>query len=277
MVRERINREHVNTMKELESKRNPMRVIAIAAHPDDIEILMSGTLLALHEAGHEIHYMNVANGCCGTTEYDPETLARIRRNEAKTAATQMGAAYHESICNDMSIFFDRSTLRKMVSVIRAVAPEVVLTHAPADYMEDHMNTCRLAVTAAFTRGMPNYPADPPRPVIDTKITVYHAQPYGHHDPLRNLVTPDMYVDVTEYVERKVELLACHESQKNWLDESQGLDSYLQTLRDLDAQLGTMSGKFQSAEGWRRHLHLGFCDPDDDPLRDALANRILMAS
>ena len=51
---------------------------AIAAHPDDIEFFMSGTLMLLAEAGYEIHYMNVANGCCGTTQYDRQTTRRPR-------------------------------------------------------------------------------------------------------------------------------------------------------------------------------------------------------
>lgn len=246
---------------------------AIAAHPDDIELFMSGTLMLLKDAGYEIHYMNLANGCCGTTQYDVETIARMRRDEAIRAAGSIGAVFHESICNDLEIFYDKPTLAKAASVMRDVAPEIVLTHSTSDYMEDHTNACRLAVTAAFTRGMPNFPVDPPRECVSGKVTVYHAQPYSHRDPLRQLVTPDFYVDVSDVVERKVAMLACHESQKRWLDESQGHDSYLQTLRELDRECGRMSGRFEYAEGWRRHLHLGFCGQDDNPLRDVLDNRI----
>jgi len=244
--------------------------IAIAAHPDDIEFFMAGTLMLLGQAGYEIHYMNLANGCCGTTEYDVETITRMRREEAQQAAASIGAIFHESLCNDLEIFYEQSTLAKLTSVIREVSPEIVLTHAPADYMEDHMNTSRLAVSAAFCRGMPNFPVDPPREAIDQTITVYHAQPYSHHDPMRQLVTPDLWVDVGEVLEKKVAMLAKHASQKIWLDKSQGHDSYLQTLRDLDAEGGRLSGRFQFAEGWRRHLHLGFCGPDDNPLVDALS-------
>jgi len=246
---------------------------AIAAHPDDIEFSMSGTLLLLQQAGYEIHYMNVANGCCGTTEYDVETISRMRREEAMAAAESIGAVFHESLCDDLAIFYDKPTLAKVASVMRAVAPEILLTHAPSDYMEDHMNVSRLAVTAAFARGMPNFPVDPPWAPVLGKVTVYHAQPYSHHDSLRRLVQPDLFVDVTGLVERKIEMLAKHVSQKQWLDESQGLDSYLQTLRDLDAECGRMSGLFQSCEGWRRHLHLGFCDEQDDPLREALGSNV----
>ena len=251
-----------------------LTAFAIAAHPDDIEFFMSGTLMLLKDAGYEIHYLNVANGCCGTNEYDRETIINMRRAEAMSACEFAGAKYHESICDDLGIFYDQPTLAKLGSVIRDVAPDILLTHSPQDYMEDHTNTCRLAVTAAFSRGMPNFPVDPPRPAINNKVTVYHAQPYSHRDPLGQPITPDFFVDVSEVIERKVEMLAKHVSQKKWLDESQGHDSYLQALRDLDAECGRMSGLFRFAEGWRRHLHLGFCEPDDDPLSDVLRDRIL---
>ena len=109
------------------------------------------------------------------------------------------------------------------------------------------------------------------------LAVYHAQPYSNRDPLRRLVTPDFYVDVTDREDDKVTMLAKHVSQKRWLDESQGLDSYLQTLRDQDAAVGRMSQRFQYAEGWRRHLHVGFGAEQYDPLCEALAARILEAS
>ena len=238
--------------------------IAIAAHPDDIEFLMAGTLLRLAEVGYELHYLNVANGCCGTAQHDRETIIEMRRQEARQAAESIGAVFHESLCNDIEIFYERQTLARLTSIVRDVAPEIVLTHSPVDYMEDHTNTCRLTVSAVFCRGMPNFPVDPPRDAVSQTVTLYHAQPYSNRDPLGNVVLPDLFVDVSEVLERKVAMLACHKSQKDWLDESQGHGSYLNTLRDLDAEVGHMSKRFQYAEGWRRHLHLGFCDADDDP-------------
>ncbi len=252
------------------------RAIAIAAHPDDIEFFMSGTLMRLRDAGAEIHYMNVANGCCGSTRTDAQGTIAVRRDEGIAAADSIGAVYHESICDDLNIFYDKPTLARVASVIREVAPSIILTHSPTDYMEDHVNACRLATTAAFARGMPNFPVAPPRDAIAGYVTVYHAQPYSNRDPLRQLVVPELFVDVTDLIDRKVEMLAHHKSQKQWLDESQGVDSYLQTLRDLDAEVGRMSGQFQFAEGWRRHLHLGFCEEAADPLRDLVAPHILGA-
>ncbi len=251
--------------------------IAIAAHPDDIEFLMSGTLMLLRSHGYQIHYWNLANGCCGSSKYDAATIARIRREEAYAAARAIGATFHESICNDLEIFYDRKLLGKVASVIRDIAPEIVLTHSPIDYMEDHTNACRLAVTAAFSRGMPNFVTDPPRPAISTPVTVYHAQPYSHRDPLGKPVEPVLVVDTTDIIEQKKQMLSKHASQKLWLDESQGLNSYLDTMAQLDAEVGRITGIFKYAEGWRRHLHLGFCGPDDDPLRTALKERVLVAA
>ena len=124
--------------------------------------------------------------------------------------------------------------------------------------------------------MPNFLVDPPRPVTNEPVTVYHAQPYGNLDPLRRPVRPEIFVDVASVHEEKTAMLADHRSQKQWLDESQGLDSYLHTMRELDRQVGAMPGRYDLAEGWRRHLHLGFCGPEDDPLSVALAESAFVA-
>ncbi|HEY4307931.1 MAG TPA: PIG-L deacetylase family protein [Pirellulales bacterium] len=245
------------------------RAFAIAAHPDDIEFVMAGTLLHLREAGYELHYMNVANGCCGSSMTDALTTARIRRDEAMRACQIIGAVFHESLTNDLEIFYDRPTLGRLAAILREVSPEIVLTHSPADYMEDHTNACRLAVTAAFARGMPNFAVDPPTSTTDQPVTVYHAQPHGNRDGLGQPVHPEIFVDIGAQLETKGQMLAAHASQKQWLDESQGLDSYIASMRELCRDVGRLSGQFEFAEGWRRHSHLGFCAADADPLVAAL--------
>lgn len=130
--------------------------IAIGAHPDDIEFYMAGTLLLLQRAGFEIHYFNLANGCCGSQQHGARQLARIRLAEARRAAKVLGAHFHPPIANDMEIIYDLKLVRRVAAVIREVKPAVVLTHPPVDYMEDHTNTCRLVVTAAFAHAMPNF-------------------------------------------------------------------------------------------------------------------------
>ncbi len=252
----------------------PKSAFAIGAHPDDIEFVMSGTMMRLHAAGYELHYLNVADGSCGSTQHDAATTARIRREESRAAAEFLGATFHDCITQDLAVFYERPALARLAAIMRDVAPEIVLTHSPQDYMEDHMNTSRLVVTAAFARGMPNFPVDPPRAAIEQDVTVYHAQPHGNSDGLRQPIRPDLFVDVTQLIQRKRQMLALHDSQRAWLDESQGMDSYLDTMEDLNQQVGLLSGRFQYAEGWRRHAHLGFCSEDADPLVAALDEQVV---
>jgi LmbE family N-acetylglucosaminyl deacetylase len=250
------------------------RAFALVAHPDDIEFMMAGTLILLREAGYELHYMTVANGSCGSMVENAPTIARIRRQESMDAAGLLGAVYHESLCNDLEIFYDKPTLQRLGAVMREVAPDIILTHPPQDYMEDHMNTCRLALTAAFARGVPNFPTQPPRPPVGGPVAIYHALPYGLHDPLGRRVYPGRYVDVTSVLEAKRALLAMHRSQKDWLDATQGIDSYLTHMEEMTREVGRMSGRYAYAEGWTQHLHLGYGPPGADPLAEALGTKLL---
>ena len=248
----------------------PPRAFAIAAHPDDIEFMMSGTLILLGRAGYDLHYMTVANGSCGTTELDAETIAAIRTQESEAAAASVGATYHQSLVSDLEILYELETLRRLSAVIREVAPEIVLTHWPSEYMEDHSNTSRLVCTAAFARGMPNFETIPLRSPVGEPVTIYHAMPYGLRDPLRRLVHPEMWVDVSAVMVQKKQMLALHESQKAWLDASQGIGAYLDEMEQTCAEMGRLSGEYRYAEGWTRRLHLGYCSPDADPVGHVLS-------
>jgi LmbE family N-acetylglucosaminyl deacetylase len=241
--------------------------IAIAAHPDDIELMMAGTLLLLKKQGYEIHYLNLSSGNVGTTEYDSETIKNIRLSEAQTSAAILGAHFHPPFCNDLEIFYDEKTLRQLAAVIREVKPTIVLTHSPTDYMEDHTNTCRLAVTATFARGMRNFNTIPSSVAENYDCTIYHALPHTLKDPLRRPIIPGSFVNTSSVRETKLEALKAHQSQQNWLDTSQKLNSYLQAMEDISLKVGQMSKAFTHAEGWRRHLHYGFCGPGDDPLKE----------
>src|ERR1700677_3612719 len=148
--------------------------LAIAAHPDDIEFVMAGTLLQLRAAGWEIHYCNLSNGNLGSTVMTMERTAAVRRKEAQAAARLLGAKWHPPFSEDMAIFYTEENLRRLCAVVRAVKPSAVLTHALEDYMEDHMIPARLAVSAAFARGIPNYRSRPLRPPALLPCTVYHA-------------------------------------------------------------------------------------------------------
>ena len=75
----------------------------------------------------------------------------------------------------------------MGAVVREVNPSIMLVPSNEDYMEDHMNAGRLAVTAAFCRGMSNFPTVPPTAPVEGEVTIYHALPYGLHDGMRRRV------------------------------------------------------------------------------------------
>jgi LmbE family N-acetylglucosaminyl deacetylase len=246
------------------------RVFALGCHPDDIEFMMGGTLLLLKDMGCDLHYMTLANGSCGTTELSIEEIVRIRRAESQRASKLLGAAYHESLVNDIEVLYTQDLLRRVTAIIRRIKPDIMLIPSPEDYMEDHMNTSRIAVSAAFCRGIPNYFSIPPEPPTQQDVTLYHALPYGLTDGLRRQITPDFYVDITSVIDHKEKMLACHESQKKWLDVSQGLDSYLITMREMSGEVGRMSGTSNYAEGWRRHSHLGYSSREIDPLREILS-------
>lgn len=243
--------------------------LAIFAHPDDIEFVAAGTLLQLKRRGWEIHYMNLCNGCCGSVQMGPEETARKRLAEAQAAAAILGATFHAPICNDLELSYDTRLLRKVSAVVREAKASIVLTHAPVDYMEDHMFAARLAVTAAFNHCIPNFQTDPPRDAYLHDVTVYHAMPHGLRDPLRRKVEAGLYVNTAPVHEVKRQALAAHESQKHWLDVSQGMDSYLITMDEASRAVGKLSGEYEHAEGWRRHLHHGFSGEESDPLKEAL--------
>lgn len=249
-----------------------LTAFAIVAHPDDVEFHMAGTLLLLKDAGADIHLWNLANGSCGSATHSHEAITPIRWAEAQEAAREAGAQIYLPIAEDLGIFYEPKLLAQVSAVIRQVKPDILLVHSPEDYMEDHMNACRLAVTAAFARGMPNFETIPSVPHYDGNITIYHAMPHGLRDPLRKQIHAGQWVDISTTIERKRSMLAKHRSQKEWLDVSQGMDSYLTSMVEMARESGRLSGRFAYAEGWRRHAHLGYAPRDLDPLSSILGEK-----
>ena len=243
--------------------------LAIFAHPDDIEFVAAGTLLMLKEHGWDIHYMNLCAGSGGSVQMDAVTTARTRLAEGQEAARILGTKFYPPISDDLELTYDPALLRKVSAVVRESKASIVLTHSPQDYMEDHMFASRLAVSAAFLHCVPNLPSDPPREPYMHDVTVYHAMPHGLRDPLRKRIQAGEYVNTTTVHAVKRKALAAHESQKHWLDVSQGMDSYLISMDEMSREVGRMSGVYEHAEGWRRHLHLGFSSAEIDPLKKAL--------
>ncbi len=250
------------------------RVLAVGAHPDDIEILMGGTLLLLRERGWEVHCVNVADGCYGSRVHPPARLRKIREAEAREAAEILGAVHHPPWLRDMGVFYEERSLRRLAALIREIKPSIVLVHADPDYMEDHTQSARLAVSAAFVRAAPFYQTDPPRPAFDADLCVYHAVPVGMRDPVsRQPHRPELVVDTSSVLATQLRAVAAHQSQREWVAATQHYEKFEDTARNHSRMVGFISGCFEYAEGWTRHHHVGFCTEDFDPLRKALGPRL----
>ena len=168
--------------------------MAVGAHPDDIEFMMAGTLLMLKEAGAEIHMWSLANGCCGTAVHDRAEVVLTRRDESLASAREAGAALHGPLADDLAVLYEPGLIARVAAVLREVRPDILLVPSPDDYMEDHVNTCRLVVTGAFARGMRNFETAPPVEPWFGETALYHAMPYGLRDGLRRPVRPGQYED-----------------------------------------------------------------------------------
>ncbi len=256
--------------------------LAVVAHPDDIEFVIAGTLIELSDAGYEIHMMNLANGSCGTKVYAKAKIVRIREAEARESARLLGATYHPPIVNDIMVnSHDRHQKRWVGGIIREVRPTILFTHNPEDYMQDHMETCWLAVTAAFCKGMihypaANYPAGDKIPPYDGEVTIYHAPPHGLMDGMRSVVIPSHFVNIGDVLEKKIAMLRCHKSQQAWLAASQGSNEYVRDMIGMAGQLAGISGEqWKYAEGFRQHSHLGFSALPQDPLKEALGKKVVI--
>jgi len=249
---------------------------AVAAHPDDIEFNMAGTLALLAKAGFEPHMMNLSRSSLDSNELAEPEITRIRRQEAQRSAAVINAIYHPPIADDLLILYQQQLLRQMVAVVREVRPTIVLLPSLNDYMEDHTNTARLVVTACFSRAMRHFRSIPPREASDQDVYLYHAQPHLNRDGMRALVVPSLLVNVTGEIDTKLKMLGCHQSQRQWLDETQGLDDYLESMRRSGAEVARMSGQpnWEVAEGFRQHSQVGFSASDRDILSEALGDQIV---
>ena len=235
-----------------------IRVLALFAHPDDAEFLCAGTLAHLADRGASVHIASMTAGDCGSSILSSAKISRIRREEARRAATKLNAPYTCVGERDLLITYDRSTLRKVLELVRKVDPAMVFTHSPHDYMADHETTSRLCQSACFGASAPNFRtgARCPAPAVRTIPQLYYAQPYRDLDILGDEILPRLVVDISTTLDRKEEMLACHESQRAWLQFQQALRNLDDPLRQMATRAGELAG-FTWGEGFRQHLGAAF--------------------
>ena len=125
------------------------------------------------------------------------------------------ARYHCLDERDGLVVYDKPTLRKTIDLFRRVAPSLVFTHAPKDYMMDHEMASLLARAASFAYRAPNIST------VAACARVVRAAPVLLRslegiDPLGAAVRPTTWIDISAQMDRKAEMLACHASQREWL-------------------------------------------------------------
>lgn len=193
-----------------------MNVLVITAHPDDAEVQCSGTLIKCVKRGDKVTVCHASTGSLGHVIIPPDELTAIRREEAKKAGALAGIEVIGGLFDDLDIYDNKQARDKIVDVIRRVNPDFIITHNPDDYMPDHTVVSRLVFEASFAATVPHYEA--------TEKNAAKLVPIYYMDPPAGVnVIPTEYVDISDEIELKLQMLECHESQIKWMREHDGID------------------------------------------------------
>jgi len=219
-----------------------MNVLAIGAHPDDIEIACAGTLAKCVKRGDRVVVAHLSTGNLGHVVIPPDELTVMRAAEARRAGALAGIEVLDGVFDDLDIYSDNAEARmKVVEIIQYANPDFIITHDPDDYMPDHTATSKLVFDAAFTATLPNLKTKTARPA---KLT-----PIYYMDTLAGVgFNPEEYVDVTAEIELKLKMLECHESQIVWMRDHDHID-FPDMVRTCSRYRGYQCGA-DYAEGFR---------------------------
>ncbi len=219
-----------------------MRILAIGAHPDDLEILCGGTLARYVDEGHEVTMAMVANGDLGSFVHDREEIAGLRAEEARASAGVAGAEHVGLGVSDGEVNAASPEQRRLVvDLVREVGPDVIITHAPNDYMTDHNEVSKLVFDTSFLATLPLLETAHPHHGTVT--------PLFYMDTVTGLqFDPTEYVDISGHLETKLEMFSQHRTQLEWLRDHDGVDM-LEQLRAVARFRGLQCG-VDYAEGFR---------------------------
>ena len=240
-------------------------VLAIVAHPDDAEFLCAGTLALLHQKGWKIHMATMTAGDCGSKKLGRAEVSAIRRKEATNSANILEAQYDCLGFKDLFITYDQPSIVKVVGLIRKVRPNLVLTMSPSCYMVDHELTSKLVQTACFGGGLVNVETPGFLP-LDCIPHLYYADAMEGKDKFGTKINASTIINITSVIDTKTRMLACHESQREWLRDHHGMDEYILSMKRQAEDRGKELG-VQFAEGFRQHL--GHAFPQDNIIKNEL--------
>ena len=188
-----------------------MRVMAIGAHPDDIELLCAGTLAKYAQQGHQVTMCYVCNGGLGHVEIMPPELKEVRKQESIDSANVIGAHFQWLDIDDADVRQSTNeAIARLVDAVREAQPDVIITHSPNDYMDDHRLVGELVLKASFDATIPH--------LVSNQETPAQLVPIFYMDTLMGVdFLPEMWVDISDTLETKRQMLACHESQYAWAE------------------------------------------------------------
>jgi len=177
-------------------------ILAIGAHPDDIELACSGTLLKHIEMGYKVGLLDLTKGELGS-----RGSAAIRKRESSKACKLMGAAFRENVGLKDGFFDMEKSIMKLIPYIRKHQPDIVLANAITDRHPDHGRAAELTARACYLSGLLK---------IKTKLgkkSQKHWRPKQvFHYTQDRYINPDFVVDITPYMERKIKLVLAYGSQ-----------------------------------------------------------------
>ncbi|MEI7768690.1 MAG: PIG-L deacetylase family protein [Chloroflexales bacterium] len=222
-----------------------IRILVIAAHPDDIEFGMGGSVALWTDAGHEVIYALVTDGSAGTNEpgADLAALARTRRDEQIAAAAAVGVRDVRFLGHrDGTLQPTIELRRELTALIRQVRPQRVICQDPtlifagSGYINhpDHRAAGEAALYAVF-------PSAETRPIFP-ELLDEGLEPHKVHELyLTFSPQPDTFFDISSVIDRKIESLLCHRSQVG--------PEVGEMVRGWDAETGKRDG-YAYAESFR---------------------------
>jgi LmbE family N-acetylglucosaminyl deacetylase len=193
-----------------------MKVLAVGAHPDDIEFLCAGTLAKYKRKGHEVAMAVVTNGEVGSSTLPKAKIAAIRHEEAKASAAILGAELYWMGYPDEFLFSDAATRLRFIELVRQARPDLILCNDPDnDYHPDHTTAGRIVWDTHVMVTVPNIVTDHP-PCAKIPEIIYMDTIGGVN------FIPDRYVDISADMDRKRKMLSCHKSQEQWMVDMYGI-------------------------------------------------------
>ncbi len=248
-------------------------ILAIHAHPDDIEHLAAGALAILAAKSNTICIATVTAGECGSASTDLPATGSIRKAEAANAAALIGAEYRCADLPDLGVFNDDRSRRAVTELIRWAKAEVVIAASPADYHPDHEAASELVRDACFASSVPNYWTGPAK-ALEAIPHLYFMDPIGGRDREGRKIVADFGVDIAAGFATKQQMLSAHVSQAEWVLRQHGISDHLGSMEAWARRRGKDFGVI-FGEGFRQYRHEPY--PKTPRLQDLLGEALVMAA